>query len=62
VPAQGTVVVELDGQVERELEVTDGSAVVALRFRPGRHVLTVRYLGSPTVSGATVTQVVRVRP
>jgi hypothetical protein len=62
VPAQGVVVVEVDGRVERQLVVTDGSAVVELRFRPGRHVLTVRYLGSPTVSGATVVQTVRVRP
>jgi hypothetical protein len=62
VPAQGVVVVEVDGRVERQLVVTDGSAIVELRFRPGRHVLTVRYLGSRTVSGATVVQTVRVRP
>ena len=61
VPALGTVVVRVDGRVERRLVVTDGSARVNLRFgRPGRHVVTVRYLGSPTVTSDAVVRIVRV--
>jgi hypothetical protein len=61
VPALGTVVVRVDGRVKERLVVTNGSAGVTLRFgRPGRHIVTVTYLGSPTVTGDRVERVVRV--
>jgi large repetitive protein len=61
VRASGTVVVRVDGKVRRRLVVTDGRGRVTLRFRrPGRHVVAVKYRGSPTVTRDKVVRTVRV--
>lgn len=52
--------VRVDGRLVRTVRVTR-AAVVPLVLRPGRHVVRVGYLGSPTTTAASVTRVVRVR-
>lgn len=60
VRAAGTVTVKVDGELAKELVITDGQDSVTLRFStPGEHTIVVRYAGSPTVSAATATRTVR---
>ncbi|WP_182525364.1 family 43 glycosylhydrolase [Nocardioides dongkuii] len=61
VPAWGTVTVSVDGTVVRTVRDAGRRTVVALRLGPGRHTVTVRYLGSALVTADSATTVVRVR-
>ncbi|WP_203338512.1 family 43 glycosylhydrolase [Nocardioides limicola] len=62
VSARGTVVVRVNGKVRRKFRGSATPTSVRLRFaRPGRHIIKIRYRGSPVVTGATVTRTVKVR-